>query len=137
MDEDIISQSQWVFAFCETERGFIVDNYTQIYTSYDVKDVLVLRIHFQDVKGDVYNLGVVSDVTSSADDPSGEAGGVKKNDDWLLDMLAFLVLMIGLVFFFSVCFPIISLLGWVLKFLAWFIALPFKLLRKLFRKKKK
>lgn len=131
-DKQIILSSQWVFAFCETSHSTTSGTGYTNYHQYDVDDVAILRIHFHDTSGKIYNLGVVADITSSADTPSGEAGGVKFDVDWLLDLLAWIIFGIALVFLCSVFPPIVSVFAFILKIVFWCIALPFKLIGLLF-----
>lgn len=78
IDKDVnekIKNSQWVFAFAETEiqgRGLNL-----IQGAYEVKDVNILRVEFLS-EGEVYNLGIVSNVVAPKEDeplnPSGTGG---------------------------------------------------------------
>ncbi|MDE6441421.1 MAG: hypothetical protein K2L12_01545, partial [Clostridia bacterium] len=68
--EKILS-SQWVFTFLETEIR-LQAGYGSTTTFFsDVYDVGLLRLHFQDISGNYYDLGVVNDLT----DPDNVADG--------------------------------------------------------------
>ena len=136
-DKDTILSSQWVFAFCETENTTTRLRWETWYDSYDVDDVAILRIHFQDVSGKFYNLGVVADITSSADEPSGEAGGVDIDLDWIVELFAWILLGLGVVFICTVFPPVFNLFSFLFKLLWWVVCLPFKVLGVLFKRKDK
>lgn len=87
-----IEESQYVFCFAETEYSTYTNSstsdgippitYTTTSNTYtQVSEVTVLRLHFMDTSGTVYNLGVVSDITSPDDIPDGTA-----QPDWLKEI---------------------------------------------------
>lgn len=124
-DKQTILASQWVFSFCETSHSTTSGvGYTN-YHQYDVDDVAILRIHFQDTSGKIYNLGVVADITSSADKPSGTAGD---EDDWIVELFAWLFLGLGLIAVCSIFPPVVDLFTYLIKGIWWLVCLPFKLL---------
>lgn len=138
-DRETILSSQWVFAFCETENDFVSGMGLSTWYEYDVEDVAILRIHFRDISGKIYNLGVVANITDSADNPSGIA---KSDDDWpdwvywILFGLLFVVgasLVTGLV---VVAGPFFKLLKKGISFVFGLIGKFFKALGKTFRRKK-
>lgn len=130
-DKEVILSSQWVFAFCETENDFVSGMGLSTWYEYDVDDVAILRIHFRDISGKVYNLGAVGSITDSADEPSGT---VKADDDWL-DWVYWLI---GGLFLIVGCIAVVGIVmlllnsGRVFKAVWKIICLPFKLIGKLF-----
>ena len=80
--KETLSQSQWVFCFTETEYSTTVLSNGTYYRYKQVGNVDILRIHFMDVGGKYYNLGVVSDKVTGNLEPGGSAGGVDMDDWW-------------------------------------------------------
>lgn len=132
-DKETILSSQWVFAFCETSHNTTSGvGYTNFH-QYDVDDVAILRIHFQDTSGEFYNLGVVAAITSSADEPSGTAGGIDIDLDWLADLFVWVFFGLFLILICTIFTPVMNLFVWLFKGLWWLVCLPFKLLELLFK----
>lgn len=77
--KEILDNSQWVFAFLETEYTMSVAGATNHYYSKEPSEVLILRIYFSNDHG-TYDLGVVSDSTNS----SGNVGSVDVDIDDIL-----------------------------------------------------
>lgn len=106
-----ICNSQWVFAFLETEwegsdSGAIYqwENYTE------VGKVGILRIKFSNPQG-VYNLGVVGDLTDSDKAPSGTATPSIGDDDakeFLEKIIAIALLILLLIVLTNIVFPILK-----------------------------
>ncbi len=77
----ILEDSQWVFAFLETENNdnistdsaSNVTSGSHIYSK--VSGVDIIRVHFIDIFGRQFNLGVVSDKTTPSPDPINNGGG--------------------------------------------------------------
>lgn len=136
-----ILKSQWVFAFCETSRktnsgtGYSSTYYTEI------SDVTILRLHFIDFLGNVYNLGVVADKVTPDLIPGGQGSPLKDEFDWLAEILTWIMgvcmivaLIIAIIYF---CPWVISLVGkglafvfkWIVKILIWKIKFLLKLIR--------
>ena len=148
-----ILKSQWVFAFCETSRktnsgtGYSSTYYTEM------SDVTILRLHFIDFLGNVYNLGVVADKVTPDLIPDGILNPYADEFDLLAEILAWILgvcmivaLIIAIIYF---CPWVISLVGkglafvfkWIVKILIWkikflwrIITFPFKLIGKLFHR---
>lgn len=135
-----ILNSQWVFAFCETETTVSTGSgYTFTY-GYDVADVTILRVHFL-TKNGAYDLGVVSDRVNP-DNKSDGFGGI--DTDYLEEWFSKLFMIIGiilLIMLLSVSGPIISfvikIIIFVFKIIFKVVSLPFKLINTLFFDKKK
>lgn len=135
-----ILNSQWVFAFCETETTVSTGSgYTFTY-GYDVADVTILRVHFL-TKNGAYDLGVVSDRVNP-DNKSDGFGGI--DTDYLEEWFSKLFMIIGiilLIMLLSVSGPVISfiikIIIFVFKIIFKVVSLPFKLINTLFFDKKK
>lgn len=130
----------WVFAFKQTERHTNVIGSLLYTTSSDISAVTVIRLHFMDIKGDVYNLGVVSDRVSPDDTPDAVGGGIKIDPEWfdkVLMIVSLIFILVVLIFLFPFIKAILSLLWTGIKFLfsiVWFIiTLLFKLISWLWR----
>ena len=93
-DREILEGSQWVFSFKETPTSSTTQMGVTTHSYTEITDVSVLRLHFQDNSGKIYDLGVVSDKVDNTG-ISGEGGGT----DWdkLTDMLG---IILGL---FDIC----------------------------------
>lgn len=129
VDRETILSSQWVFAFCETDRKHIVGTEFYQLTTYDVDDVAILRISFHDVSGETYNLGVVANITDSADEPSGTVRPDNDTPDWVYLLVGGLLLILGVV-----ALVFLGLYGGpALKVIWKVICLPFKLIGALFK----
>lgn len=140
-----IKKSQWVFTFLETDR---VENNNSSglapgivgTSSYsDVYDVGVLHLHFQDVSGKYYDLGVVNDLT----DPDNIADGRTETDlfkafEEFWNMFVKIILAIAgvilLVLLLNFVTPVMGILKYAFKAVVYVISLPFKLLKSIFKK---
>lgn len=141
-----IKSSQWVFTFLETERSHsssgsgLVGGVPYYFDEYeDVFDVGLLRLHFQDVTGAYYDLGVVNDLT----DPDNIADGIGAadfsimfEDFWELFKKAIYIIcgVIGLLLIIPFISPILTILKYILKALFYVVSLPFKLIKSIFKK---
>ena len=124
-----IKNSGWVFAFADTERTSsshsslstttIIDTFTQI------GSITVLRIHFMDVTGRTYNLGVVSDRFSPDREPDGFLGSGNgcSASDWKL------VVALLLVFLLIVLLNSLGILPLISKTIIFVVSLPFKFIK--------
>ena len=113
---------QWVFAFLETDYYFRNYNTIQYHDYTDISKVTVIRMHFLDILGREYNLGVVSDRVNPDSIPDGKGGGF--NYLKIQQILAIICLLILL--FILQTTGILPLLG---KLFIWIISLPFKFLK--------
>lgn len=126
--ETKLNESQWVFAFTETEMtSWTVDGQfgstTYIY-DYEIADVTILRVHF--VSGlDSYDLGVVSSKVT-IDNVSDGYGGMKEPADILNDLKEFFgkaLGVLGIILFVVILTPILILIfRFVSTVLAWIIS---------------
>lgn len=136
-----IKSSQWVYTYLETEVLYynVPLTTTRAREYSDVYDVGLLRLHFQDVSGNYYNLGVVNDLT----DPDNISDGVAKSDllfafeeFWkkFVKIILMIVGLILLVLLLNFVAPIMGILKFVLKAIIFVVTAPFKLLKSIFKK---
>lgn len=101
--EETLRQSQFVFAFKETDvafKSFITQNDTtgqlvaedNITEGTEVAQIDILRLHFVS-EGRTYNLGVVMDTTSADETPGGVADGLDfgEMDSWWQKLVALIL----------------------------------------------
>ena len=135
--------SDYVFAYLETQRTSSDSMASYQYrTYYNVLEVSVIRLHFQDIHDNVYNLGVVSDKVNS----TGVAGS---NNPSILDDLddikeliqkvfAFIGVILLIILIFIVWTPIKTLFSMIVTFgllIINILLFPFKLLGKIFKRR--
>lgn len=139
-------EPKWVFAFATSERQVISGQYATSFFEYDVSHVTILRIHFLDIHGDVYNLGVVSDRVNPDNTSDGSGSGIDTEamTEWfekLLMLIGVVLLIVALGYFspiFSLIFNVlIKCITWAFKGLGIVITAPFKLIGKLFKPSKR
>ena len=139
VDRETILQSQWVFAFCETDRVQTVGTNFSHRKTYDIDDVAILRIHFRDVSAETYNLGVVANLTDSADEPSGTVKPKAEMEEWVYLLIGGLLLVLGIVLLCLIgvyCPPLLKIIGKVLLLPFKIVGALFKGIGKLFKRKK-
>ncbi len=140
-----ILKSQWVFTFLETARS-VNDNSSGLapgivgWENYeDVYEVGLFRLHFQDMSGNYYDLGVVNDLT----DPDDTPGGVGEADlrkafeefwDMFVKTIATIVFVVLVVLLLNFVSPIKSIFSFIFKGVKFVISSPFKLLKSIFKK---
>lgn len=135
-----INNSQWVFAFLETEQTSTVGSVTT-YFSKDVGNISILRLHFMDINK-TYNLGVVADKINPDNISDGLGSGLDLDIfDETFQKIMMLIGIIVLIVLLCVCAPLLNVIitvGKVLfKAIGFVISLPFKLIGSLFGSKKK
>ena len=147
-DEDAVSQlkdDQWVFSYLETP--FVNLDYSTegaapggiIYKFSGTEAVAtILQIHFMDVNGNTYDLGVVSDTVKSTG-TLGEGGGVdleelKKDFEDILSIVMFLLCAIPVIIVIIMLFPFFKSLGKLMwQGIKWGFALTISILTYPFR----
>ena len=130
-----LSKNAWVFAFLLTERQTYSYGYTQSSSSSDVSNVTVIRLHFMDINGDIYNLGVVSDQVNPDNTPDGYGNGIEVDSEWFDKMLVYLMIIVLLLIFIFL-FPFVKGLfslvwkavSFLFEMLVSILAFPFRLL---------
>ena len=139
-DKEKILSSQWVFTFLETEIR-VQAGYGSTTTFFsDVYDVGLLRLHFQDISGSYYDLGVVNDLTDPDNIPSGigELKSLTEAFGEFWEMFVKIILTIVFVVLLVVCLqfisPIKKLFNFIIKCIKTVISAPFKLLKSLFHR---
>lgn len=100
-----------------------------------VSKVTILRLKFQ-TDGKTYNLGVVDNKTTGDDEPFASADTMF-DDLWedLQELIIGGLALVILLVFVCALFP--SVVGLIAKAVWWLITLPFKLIGKLFKRRKK
>ena len=78
-----LKESQWVFAFAETEKDEYYSEGATVTIQSDIDDVTILTLHFVDINHKIYNLGVVGDRVN----PDNESDGYGGMDTDLVDDL--------------------------------------------------
>lgn len=128
-----ILSSQWVFTYKETSYG--KDLVTKAEKYYDVYDVGLFRLHFQDISGKKYDLGVVNDLTDPDEIPSVVAG-LNFEEFWemFVKIILTVVGVILLVVLLNFVTPVISIIKCIFKSVVWVVSAPFKLLKSIFKK---
>lgn len=102
-----LKKNQWVFCFLQTERKLTAGNGYTIVENKNLSAVTVIRLHFMDITGTVYNLGAVSDRVSPDDTSDIIGSGVEVD----LDRFKILVALLGIILFlvvFVACYPLIK-----------------------------
>ena len=112
---------QWVLLFTESNyENITIDEFSGWEEWSEIRDVAVLRLEFltNDI---IYNLGVVDDMSTPDTDPDiilDNSKGGCKDIDWR-KILFFIAVVVLLIIFAPV-------LPYVLRFIIFIIALPFK-----------
>lgn len=131
-----LSQNAWVFAFLQTEKEDVYsDGVSQILSS-QVSAVTVIRLHFMDIKGDVYNLGVVSDRVSPDDIPDASGSGTDTELPEWVQKLLMIVGIILLLVIFNTFFPFVKFIfslictgiKTIVSIVFYIVTLPFRLI---------
>ena len=155
-----LSDKKWVLRFHEsgylyngtftTSADSPMQNFQETWRWENVSDVGILRLKYE-YEGDIYDLGVVDNITKGDKVPDNENWDKYEptDFDWLTEVLAWIV-GLGLLGFLVVvilnfCPWVIVLIGkgiavafkWMIKAIWFVISLPFKLIGKLFKRKNK
>ena len=99
-------------------------------------DVGLLRLHFQDVTGRKYDLGVVNDLA----DPDNIASGTGTLDfsEALNSIRRIILFILGVLILFLILrfLPsIVAVLKFIFKAIGWVISLPFRFLKRIFKRR--
>lgn len=139
-DRQNILSSQWVFTFLETNRTKTALSSSSFFEEYyNVYDVGLLRLYFQDISGNYYDLGVVNDLTDPDDNSSGFGSlDFTKTFEDFWDMFVKIILSIAgviiLLLLLNFVTPVLGILKFVFKAVVYVISAPFKLLKSIFKK---
>lgn len=142
-DKDLIAKEQWVLAFTETEfteeKGWalILD---QLETWTERKGTIIDNVSVMSLgfiaDGKTYNLGVVDNYQSINNEPIG----VVEQDDFALfweyfvKIILTIVGIILLVLLLNFVTPVMNILKFIFKGIAFVVLAPFRLLKKVFTK---
>ena len=130
----------YVFSFYETDYSEDWGNVICLDYS-EVQNTTLLRLHFLDTSGKVYDVGVVSDMLSANNKPS-VSYGTKLDDllasigDWfkqLFEILGIIILVIVILCIASFITPVWNILCLILKGIFYALSLPFKLIKWVFK----
>ncbi len=135
-----IQQSQWVFTYAITERNYIPGgNGYYVESYYNVYDVGILRLHFLDVSGKIYDLGIVNSLIDPTDKSSGYG---KATLDALEEFFEKLFMMLGIVILYLILIvlsnffpPLKFILELIVNAIVFTISLPFKIFKWVFKRK--
>jgi hypothetical protein len=140
-----ITDSEWVLRFAQTEYmqkdlGAQVP-YTNYY-GYIVGEVSILRLAFE-TDGQYYNLPVIDNKQSGSLTPSNKIEYEVQASEWwqkIMMLLCLILLAVVLAIFWNPISAVLKIL-WkgvsvLLKALLWLLLLPFKLLGRIFRRRK-
>lgn len=109
-----LSENEWVFAFTQTEKSMT----PMLELSSEVSAVTVIRLHFMDITGTVYNLGVVSDRVSPDEVPDGAGDGNDKELlEKILQVLSFLVVLVALIVIWPFVKAVFKIIATGIKFI--------------------
>ena len=158
--EESLDGKQWVLRFFESDYSYMYNYvssdvpglaYSMETTSWTtVRDVGLLRLTYE-YGGKVYDMGVVDNLTQGDEVPDNENPYEPEYPDWLgkiKDLIITCILIFGACIILSVIPGIGAIFGLVFsvilkgvglgfKGLFWFIGLPFRLIGKLFKRKKR
>lgn len=137
-----LSENDWIFAFLQTERTTNMYGYNQTTWSSNVSAVTVIRLHFMDITGQVYNLGVVSDRVSPDDIPDAYGNGI---DPEFFDWFKFLVFVVVCIFLWNPISALVkfvfnglkTLFDWCMKIIYAIVSAPFRFIGWLLKNKQK
>lgn len=133
-----LNESQWVFTFKETPLNvFKGVSGWEHYEGKNIDDVTVLRMHFADIKGKVFNLGVISDRVNPDNVPDGVGtmdilDSLKEFFQKLFAILGVVVLVLVLMFFSNLLSPVIIILKTIWNVIKYIINLPIKIIKWIF-----
>ncbi len=126
---------EWVLRFAETDYTDNTHMIIEYEEGWEVFDVTLLRFYFEK-DGQFYNLGVVADKQSGANEPLWE---VTDTMGMLKTILALILVVLLIVVLSPILPSVISFIWKVIKFIfkviIWVISAPFKLIKAIFKKR--
>ena len=133
--KEALKSQRWVLRFCETPYTIRYSNdpnfsINQVWRTR-ITDVIILRLHFKS-QGEEYNLGVVDNKQTGSLEASASSKTEVELSEEFADTLKMLLLVLGLIalgFFLWLFSPLIKLLLSAVLF-------PFRLIKKLVKRKK-
>lgn len=134
-----VGRTQWVLSFYETEWQKYDHMALPRQEGTEVSEVMLLRLKFES-EGTTYNLGVVDNKTTGSNIPLNptEIDGLEDMFRTLFILILLVLLAVVLSPFLPVVFNIIwTAIKCISKILVWLVTIPFKLIIKLFKKRRK
>lgn len=138
-NEEKLLDTEWVLRFCETDyidRSLVIPVIVNDYDFTKISEVSIMRLYFE-TDGVIYNLGVIDNKQTGSNNPFATVEPVDYTD-FFEKLMALVALLILVVLFWPILLPFLS---WIIKLVfngfILLIKLPFWLLGKLFRGKKK
>ena len=110
-----LEESQWVFAFVETEKDEYYSEGSMVTIQRDIDDVTILTLHFVDINHKIYNLGVVGDRVNP-DNESDGYGGMQTPEDAFRQALV--EIYTAMIIFFIIILVVVlgfPLLRWIFR----------------------
>ena len=102
-----VSGKQWVLRFLETERSYnAYDPYINIYSRLTAVTLFRLKYEY---RGQIYDVGVVSDIAHGDDKADGTGNSAKDWGEWFEKIMMMLGFIILLVFLWPLIIPLLSL----------------------------
>ena len=131
---DGLEKGKFVFCFAVTEKRYISGSGIFTIITKDVGYVSPLQISFQDINGNIYDLGVVADRVDPDDIPDGFGNGIDTEamEEWFETFLLILLLILIVVIInpiVSVIKFIVSCITFILQIIFWIISFPFRFLK--------
>ena len=123
-----ILESEWVFSYLETSRTGTSEGVWYTYEKTEVQ-ASVLSLHFMDLTGKIYNLGVVSDMGVS----TGNSGNFEDSMDKIMDLFYKILALVGIIVIIILlftAFPVIKVVFsgfvFIIKMIWDLFTLPFR-----------
>ena len=110
-----LAESQWVFAFVETEKDMYASYGSTVYFQSDIDDVTILRIHFLDINNKIYDLGVVADRVNPDNNSDGYGGMQTPEDSLRQALIEIYTAMLIFVIVLLVIVLVPPILKWILR----------------------
>lgn len=143
-EDDVLTNiklGSWVFTYLETKYIYGVDGIAITESGIDVSNVGILRIHFQDITGKIYDLGAVGDLLTPDEEAGGTAGleiDLSFMEDFQKMFMAIMLIILCIVLL-PVLIPLIThviipLIKYFIKAIWFVITLPFRIIKSIMRK---
>ena len=137
---DELDKSRFVFCFALTEKKVLGGGYTTQIFKKDIGYTGVLQIKFQDITGNIYDLGAVTDLIDPDDIADGFGSGF--DTDAFKDFFETIIFILFLILIAVFLAPILTVIKFfvssvmfILKLLCSIISIPFKIIKGMFSKK--
>ena len=116
-NEDLLKESEFIFAF--TESFIDIDFFKMLHTplmnakvnDFVISNVAILRLHFIDLVEGELNLGVVGDITTGSDKPTGKGDSVGDELEKILEFLKqFLKILLFILFIILIVVVVVNVI---------------------------